>query len=293
MKSLAFYFVLLLCTINIRVHCLYPINIEGDNIPLLPYLTSASTVVYNNTIYSYGGVKYSQPNGNDKLFSYTLEPSSGSLTVKLENEGQGPICTYCNAVLFPNSTEMLVLSEPNYNKSSKFFTNNTMFAPNQTVLPHFYDLVKKTWRVAPPKKKNGQDQTFYGRFYNTAVMNGDDGVYILGGLYRSLKLPDYTTTNGPVPSGSDINQNQTSYYPDATFNETYYNPDPYFNSSTNDTTGYTTDLQKRDVEFGTVDKAGNPLITDGWYYNRHDESYTAISLPGDNPFVDPMSYIDL
>jgi hypothetical protein len=293
MKSLAVYLTLLLSTLIIHVHCAYPVIIEDDKLPLLPYLYSASTIVHNNTVYSYGGVKSSQLNGTDKLFSYTLEPSTGKMTVRLENEGQGPICTYCNAVLFPNSTEMLVLSEPNYNESSIFYTNHTMFASNQTVLPHFYDLIKRTWRVAPPKTMNGQNQTFFGRVYNTVVMNGNDGVYILGGLYHSLSHSNRTTTSGPLPLGPDASQNQTTYDANADFNGTYYYPNSYSNSSTYNPTGYTSDLRKRDVEHDTVDSAGNPLITDGWYYNRHDESYTAISLPKDLPFVDPMSYINL
>jgi hypothetical protein len=188
---------------------------------------------------------------------------------------------------------MLVLSEPNYNESSIFYTNHTMFASNQTVLPHFYDLIKRTWRVAPPKTMNGQNQTFFGRVYNTAVMNGNDGVYILGGLYHSLGHSNRTTTSEPLPLGPDTSQNQTTYDANADFNGTYYYPESYSNSSAYNTTGYTSDLRKRDVGDDTVDSSGNPLITDGWYYNRHDESYTAISLPENLPFVDPMSYIDL
>ncbi|KAI8874652.1 hypothetical protein K501DRAFT_281120, partial [Backusella circina FSU 941] len=142
------------------------------------------------------------------------------MVVKLENEGQGPICTFCSAVLFPNSTEMLVFSAPNYNESSIFFHNQTMWQANQTVLPHFYDLEKKTWRVAPPTKKDGQDQTFYKRMYHTTVLNGNDGVYILGGFYSKF-------------------------------------------------------------------------MKDGWYYNRYENSYTAISVPNNGSYVEAIGYIDL
>ncbi|KAI8880142.1 hypothetical protein K501DRAFT_275880 [Backusella circina FSU 941] len=300
MKLFVFYLLpLLLCILSNHVHCSYPITIKDNSVPLLPYLFSASTIVYKDIIYSYGGTKYTQTQGTDKLFSYTLDQSTGEMVVKLENENQGPICAYCNAVLFPNSTEMLVFSEPNYNESSIFFHNQTMWQANQTVLPHFYDLEKKTWRVAPPTKKDGQDQTFYGRVYHSTVLNGNDGVYILGGLYHYLEFPNSEsessnmTANEPLSSDSNINRNLTDYNPNPTRNGSSYNPDPYYNSSSTNITGSTSDLLKRDVEHDTKDTVGYPLITDGWYYNRHDNSYTAISLPNNEPYVDPIAYIDI
>ncbi|KAI8880141.1 hypothetical protein K501DRAFT_275879 [Backusella circina FSU 941] len=222
MKLAVFYLVLLLllCILSNRVHCSYPTIIKDNSLPLPPHQFAVATIVYNDTIYSYGGNMLYNTKGTDKLFSYTLDQSTGEMVVKLENEGQGPICTFCSAVLFPNSTEMLVFSAPNYNESSIFFHNQTMWQANQTVLPHFYDLEKKTWRVAPPTKKDGQDQTFYKRMYHTTVLNGNDGVYILGGFYSKF-------------------------------------------------------------------------MKDGWYYNRYENSYTAISVPNNGSYVEAIGYIDL
>jgi hypothetical protein len=222
MNSLIIYLTLLLCTLNIQVHCSYPLTVEGDNLPLPPHLFSTSTVVYNDTIYSYGGNIPFKLWGSDKLFTYTLDPSTGKMVVRLENEDNGPICAFCNAVLFPDSNEILVFSGQNYNETSIFYNNQTIWQPNQTVLPHFYDLKEKTWKVTPPTQRTGNDDIFYLRHSSTTVMNGNDGVYILGGYI--------------------------SYY------------------------GYR---------------------RDGWYYNRHDNSYTPISLPNNNTYIDAIGYIDL
>jgi hypothetical protein len=153
---------LLLCTLNIQVHCSYPLTIEDDSLPLPPHLFSASTVVYNDIIYSYGGsTRADDFIGIDKMFSYSLNPLTGEMVVKLEDEGHGPVCSSCSAVLFPDSTEMLVFLTPNYNETSTFFHNQSMQQPpHQILLPHFYDLVKKSWRVASPPQMIGQRSHF-------------------------------------------------------------------------------------------------------------------------------------
>jgi hypothetical protein len=143
-------------------------------------------VVYNDIIYSYGGQSgFNDFNGTDKMFLYTMNSLTGDMVVKLEDEGHGPICSFCSAVLFPDSTEILVFSRPNYKKTSVFFHNKSMGQSNQTILPHFYDLVKKSWRIAPPPQMIGQEDTFYSRNFSTTVMNGNDGAYILGGYNSS------------------------------------------------------------------------------------------------------------
>jgi hypothetical protein len=203
MNSLIIYLTLLLCTLNFQIHCSYPLTTEGDNIPIPPRLSFTSTVVYNDIIYSYGGIsQFTGSKGTDKMFSYTMNSLTGEMVVRLEDEGHGPICSSCSAVLFPDSTEILVFSRPNYNETSVFFHNQTMWQPHQILLPHFYDLVKRSWRVAPPPQMIGQEDTFYFRNFPTTVMNGNDGVYILGG---------YNTSHTYMRNGFYYNRNDNSY----------------------------------------------------------------------------------
>lgn len=200
----SFFLLLLLHLYNQAVYCSFHINIKGNDVPVPPSMSDVATMVHNNTVYTYGGYKYNQPDGNDKIFSYTLDEQNGKMVLQLENEGHGPICYKCSAVLFPDSSEILVLAEPKYNQNSSL---RKYQSKSRTVLPHYYNIYTRKWRVETlATTVDEENKTFYERFQHVTVSNDTYGVYILGGFCMSnISTPE------PLFSAWYYNRRNNSY----------------------------------------------------------------------------------
>ncbi|KAI8877700.1 hypothetical protein K501DRAFT_337250 [Backusella circina FSU 941] len=240
---------LLICIILLveKSYCSYPINIKDGSLKIPPFLSSASTVVYQDVIYAYGGTRFDHTDETAALYSYTLNNTTGEMIVSLVNLNEGPICSTCTVALYSDVGEIWVFSEPKYNANSKFYTNNISQEVHPIVVPHIYHIKNNSWSILPIGTINGNRSTFYERVHQTTVLGKDGTVYVLGGAYKDEILLT------PINNGTAISP-QTDTSSDA---------------------GVTL------------------VITDGWYYNKTENSYNSMTLPTQDQYVYSAGFIDL
>lgn len=178
---LASAFILLSLVVS-PARCKFSVEITDPRVKINPGLNDASTVVYNNKIYVYGGAQINGQKYSNNMYVYEFFESNGSITLSLEDmNGSGPKCSSCGAVLLPNTSKMLVLSY-DHDKVDNWGVNITNIPP---VLPYVYDFETKQWSIeteTPRLNANNQSTDIFGvRFGHNTVVGSNGMVYIIGG----------------------------------------------------------------------------------------------------------------
>ncbi|KAI8064862.1 uncharacterized protein B0P05DRAFT_231156 [Gilbertella persicaria] len=172
---------LLFCFV-LYVDCKFPVEITDPRIKISPALHDASTVVYNDKIYVYGGGQLNGRKYSNKMYVYEFFENNGSVSLSLENmQNEGPNCSSCGAVLLPNTSKMLILTY-DHSLIDTWTDNPTNIPP---VLPYIYDFETKQWSVETPHPTfypgNQSTDIFGARFGHNTIMAQNGMIYVIGG----------------------------------------------------------------------------------------------------------------
>jgi hypothetical protein len=202
MRAFYIYLLLFITLLFGKSYGSYPINIKDGSLKIPPYLARSSAVVYQDVIYVYGGSRFNGLDETAALYSYTLNNATGEMVVSLVNINEGPICSSCSTVLYPDTGEIWVFAEPVYDSTSKLYSKNASQETDPIVVPHIYHIKNNSWSVLPVNIINGNRSTFYERVYQTTVLGKDGTVYVLGGINRLRDMfPSNTGTNDSSQDG--------------------------------------------------------------------------------------------
>lgn len=168
---------LLLLTVSVSADYIpAPVNIVDPRIKLSLRLVGSSSVVYNDSIYVYGGaVSINIQNVSSTLYKYELNEKTFKFDLSMVNAtNTGPQCLFCQPIHLPGTTKLLVLTVDIFNMNT-----DTLFSPYE------FDFATLTWTnlrgQAHYNYGTRGNTTYESRFRHNVVLGNDGKVYIVGG----------------------------------------------------------------------------------------------------------------
>lgn len=150
----------------------YQVTVEDKNLTFSPKLFGRSTVVYNDTMYVYGGQTSLGIAYSNDMYAYEFDVISDKVKMtKVKQVNKGPLCTFCGAVMIDEKRMMILTHD--FNKQIP-----------DVVKPFIFDFETREWtsNVDPPTYNEAHQSYFQMRKKHSTVLDSNGNVYTIGGV---------------------------------------------------------------------------------------------------------------